>query len=263
MYHPLWSRLALKLVHAGTKYFDDNDWVALAILQDRGPKSSGELVDMAERVFAFVVTGWCDNPHWAQTGGIRWADAAWSDSRNTCSNAPACEVASELFLLTGKPEYLDWAVRIYEWTSLVLQREDGLYSDHILPSGDIDSTVWSYNQGAMIGAGVLLHEATGDTSYLDQSVATATASTAHYADVTTLPAELPAFVAIYVRNLLLLDNVRPDPSYRALADSYATWMWETRRDAVSGLCTPVSSGVNGTAPLVAIEAILAGSPPRP
>ena len=121
-----------------------------------------------------------------------------------------------------------------------MQGEDGLYSDHILPNGIIEPKVWSYNQGSMIGAGVLLHQATGDTSYLEQAVRTASASTVHYADVTTLSAELPAFAAIYFRNLLFLDAIRPDPTFRALAETYAATMWERRRDPVSGLSTPVS-----------------------
>jgi hypothetical protein len=263
VYHPFWSKVALKLVRAGTRYYDDNDWVALALLQQQHLQGGNDSVDLARRVFAFLLTGWCDKPDWAHPGGIRWADAAWSDSRNTCSNGPACEVASGLFLLTGEAECLDWAVRIYEWTRRVLKGEDGLYSDHILPNGIIEPKVWSYNQGSMIGAGVLLHQATGDTSYLEQAVRTASASTVHYADVTTLSAELPAFAAIYFRNLLFLDAIRPDPTFKALAETYAATMWERRRDPVSGLSTPVSSGVNGTAPLLAVEAMLAGSPPRP
>lgn len=260
---PVWSQLDRYLWHAGAAYFDDNEWVALALLQQYRLENEPRYIDLARRVFTFIVTGWCDSVGWAHPGGIRWADAAWSRTRNTCSNGPAAEVAAELYLATGEEHYLDWSVRIYNWARSILRGEDGLYRDHVAPDGAVQPAIWSYNQGSMIGAGVLLHEATAEDAYLEDACLTAAASLAHYGEVDALVREHAVFVAVYLRDLLILDEIRPDPRYRALAESYASNMWEQHRQASTGLYLPLSSGVNGTAPLVAIEALLAGSPPRP
>jgi len=262
VYRPLWSPIARRLSRVGTAYHDDNEWVALALLHQHRVTEDLRCVELAQRIFDFAVGGWCSNPDWSHPGGIRWADAAWSVGRNTCSNGPAAEVGAELFLITAERGHLDWAARIYHWVRGALLHEDGLYADQIRPDGHVEPVIWSYNQGSMIGAGVLLHEATGEEGYLDQAVLTASASLAHYADVDKLLGESSIFVAVFLRNLLLLDAVRPDPRYQALAESYAAAMWDRRRVPASGLFLPESSGVNGTAPLVAIEAMLAESQAR-
>lgn len=263
LYRPFWSAILRRLWRIGTTYYDDNEWVALALLERHRLDGEQGSLELARRIFAFVVASWCEIPGWSHPGGIRWADAKWSLARNTCSNGPAAEVGAELFLLTGEQDHLDWAERIYAWVYEALRRDDGLYVDQISPEGQLRTRIWSYNQGSMIGAGVLLYESTGDEAYLRQAARTAAASIAHYGRVEALLEEPAIFVTVYLRNLLLLDVVRPEPSYRALAVSYAEAMWERRRDARSGLFLPISGGVNSTAPLVALEAVLGGSPPRP
>jgi hypothetical protein len=263
VYWPLWSPIARRLWRVGAAYHDDNEWVALVLVQHYRLYGDQNCLELARRIFAFIVAGWSDIPGWSHPGGITWANAPWSLGRNTCSNGPGAELGAELFLLTGDRDQLEWAVRIYDWAYGALRRDDGLYCDQMRPDGQLLPTIWSYNQGSMIGAGVLLYESTGDEAYLDQATRTAAASVAHYGRLEVLIEEPAIFVTVYLRNLLLLDGLRPEPAYRDLAESYAVAMWEKRRYPSSGLFLPVSSGVNGTAPLVALEAMLAGSPPRP
>ena len=49
-------------------------------------------------------------------------------------------------------------------------------ADRIDPDGAVVEERWTYNQGAMVGAGLLLAEATGDPGYLAQATATAAAA---------------------------------------------------------------------------------------
>ena len=65
----------------------------------------------------------------------------------------------------------------------------------------------------------------------------------------------------YFRNLFILDQVAQDPAYRTEAESFAAYMWAQRQPA-TGLIDP-QYGVNGTAPMVEIYSLLAGSPPTP
>jgi hypothetical protein len=60
---------------------------------------------------------------------------------------------------------------------------------------------------------------------------------------------------------LLLNQVAPNGSYAAEATSFAATMW-AQRQAATGLIDP-QYGVNGTAPMVEIFALLARAPPTP
>jgi hypothetical protein len=110
-----------------------------------------------------------------------------------------------------------------------LEGPGGLFFDHISFDGKIDETTWSYNQGAMIGAGVLLAEATGDERPLAQAQEVAAAALAD-GRYRTDPAE---FTAIFFHDLALLDAARPRPEYREALEGYVDSRWRSR--AGSGL----------------------------
>jgi hypothetical protein len=151
-------------------------------------------------------------------------------------------------------------VRIYEWVWSTLRLESGLFADLITPDGTVDRTIWSYNQGSVIGAGVLLHQATGDATYLAQSRQVAEASLDRFDRPSALATQPPAFVAIYLRNLLLIAQSAPCDDYTTLAEGYAEHLWTRCLDRSTGLIAfRSSSSVNTTAPAIAVEAMLAGS----
>jgi predicted alpha-1,6-mannanase (GH76 family) len=262
VYRPRWRPVAHRHWQKATTYNDDNEWIALALLQQFNLTGERHCVALAARIFEYVTADWDREPKWSHPGGIRWANVPRGRGRHACSNGPAAAVGAALFLVTAQREQRDWAVRIYDWTRARLQREDGLYLDLIRPDGAVEGPIWSYNQGSMIGAGVLLHRATGDEAYLHDAIGTASAALERYADPETLLREPATFAAIFLRNLLLLDTDSPNERYRSFADAYSTAYWEGARDPSSGR-SPGRSGVNGIAPLVAIEALLAGSRPLP
>jgi predicted alpha-1,6-mannanase (GH76 family) len=162
-------------------------------------------------------------------------------------------------MATGDRAALEWSVRIYDWVRSALLTPDGLYLDQIAPDGTRRKEIWSYNQGTMIGAGVLLHRATGDESYLAQAAVTAGASLGRFS-LPVLLSQDAAFNAVFFRNLFLLDQVSPDPGYRRLARAYADEMWAGHRDSRTGLFRGGNSALNSSAPLVEIYALLAGAP---
>lgn len=246
----------------GATYFDDDDWVVLDLLYAYDLTAEPTFLQWAEETIAFVEAGWSSDGSLPCAGGVYWVDAASSRERNTTSTAPLAEAAAELYEITGQAGYLDWAEQAYSWVEDCLRSPTGLYYDHIDPDGTVDQTLWSYNQGSMIGAGVALYEATGQPSYLQAAETTAAAAVSHYGTGAQLVSQGPAFNAIYFRDLALLDQVSPDPAYSAEMTAYAAEMW-TGRDP-SGLIDP-SLGVNGTAPMVEIYSLLAGAAvlPRP
>ena len=108
---------------------------------------------------------------------------------------------------------------MYGWVRLCLAGPNGLYYDHLDSLGNVSTREWTYNQGAMIAAGVLLAGATGQRTYLDQAQATAKAALARYGG-SGYRGEPPIFVAIFFNDLSLLRQAAQLPSYRAALRNY-------------------------------------------
>jgi uncharacterized protein YyaL (SSP411 family) len=223
----------------GHKYYDDNIWLGLDLVELHRATGERRALDDAARVFAFVVGGWDDDPAHPAPGGIFWTQAPSNVTRdrNTVSNAPAAELALHLYALTGDRGYLDWAERTFAWVERTLRDPaDGLYWDHIRLDGGIERTKWSYNQGAMLGAAALFHRSTGDRAWLERARQIAEASLRFYGTDDRLWAQGLAFNAIFFHNLHLLaatldDDALCTPALRA----YAERVWARGRDAASGL----------------------------
>jgi hypothetical protein len=253
------SAVAPPLGPGGATYYDDNAWVGLDLVHAYEVTSDAAYLTMAQDEFNFVITGWDTNDTDGCPGGIYWEDVAGSQ-RNATANGANAELGAELSLLTHDATDLAWAQYMYGWTVDCLRTSSGLYDDHVEPNGIVDTTIWSYNQGVMVGAGVLLHQATGTASYLSQAEQTANAAVAYFGSGSPLDNQGTAFNAIYFRDLFLLSQVAPNSAYAAEATSFGATMWSQRQS--TGLFNP-QYGVNGTAPMVELYALLAGSPPAP
>ncbi len=254
------SAVAPPLGPGGSTYFDDNGWVGLDLIHAYHLTSNSTDLTLAQDEFNFATSGWDMSTTDGCPGGVFWEDVAGSQ-RNATANGANAELGLELSRLTGNTSDLTWATRMYQWAVTCLGTASGLYDDHVNSDGSVNTTIWSYNQGVMVGAGVLLYHATGTSTYLAQAEQTATAAVTYFGTGSTLVNQGPAFNAIYFRNLFLLDKVAPNAAYRSDAQSFASYMW-TQRQAGTGLIDP-QYGVNGTAPMIEIFSLLAGSPTSP
>lgn len=249
----------------GDRYFDDNAWLGLAMVRHADVLGDGEALALAGATFGFVASGWSTDPAARCPGGVRWRDVPGSRARHTCSTAPAIQLALALVSRGGGERLLDWAARAYAWQRTALLRDDGLYADRIATDGTVERTPWSYNQGAMIGAGVLLARATGDPAGLEHAVATAAAARRRYRP-DELARQPAAFNAVYFRNLALLDQGPGSPAgwWAEDAAEYVAGRWVQSRDPRTGLFTGRrGSPLNATAPMIEILALLAGAPGGP
>ncbi len=247
----------------GSTYYDDNGWSTLDLIDAYQLTGNPNDLTLAQNTFDFVVTGWDNSSTDPCPGGLFWEDVAGSQ-RSTTANAANAEAGLELYQLTQNSSDLSWAEQIYQWVDTCLETPTGLYNDHVNANGSVNTAMWSYNQGTMIGAGVLLYEITSNSSYLTAAERTAQASVSYFGTGATLQNQGPAFNAIYFRNLFVLGQIQPNSAYTAEAQAYASFMW-TQRDASTGLFLQngQTNGVNGTAPMVEIYSLLAGSVPRP
>ncbi len=252
------SAAAPPLGPGGSTYYDDNGWVGLDLIHAYHLTSNSTDLTLAQDEFNFAISGWDTSTSDGCPGGVFWEDVAGSQ-RNATANGANAELGLELSRLTGNTSDLTWATRMYQWVVTCLGTPSGLYDDHVNSDGSVNTTLWSYNQGVMVGAGVLLYHATRNGSYLTQAEQTASAAVAYFGTGSTLVNQGPAFNAIYFRNLFLLNKVAPNAAYSSEAQSFASYMW-TQRQAGTGLIDP-QYGVNGTAPMIEIYALLAGSPP--
>jgi len=221
------------LGRSGDLYYDDNNWIALDLVA--GYRLFGErtMLRRAEGVFRFLVSGWDTNTGDACPGGVFWGRPPLRQIRTTVSTANAALVALRLYKATDRRAYLVWAQRMYGWVSRCLAGGNGLYYDSLDSHGNVSTQEWTYNQGAMIAAGVLLAQATGQRSYLEQAQTSAKAALAHYR-ASGYEGEPPIFVAIFFGDLDLLQHAVPLPSYRTALLHYLRGHVALRTDGSFG-----------------------------
>jgi Glycosyl hydrolase family 76 len=205
---------------ARTRYFDDNAWVGLCFAQLHLQTGDEAFLRSARDVLSFVRQG--EHPD----GGVRWVEGR--DSRNTCSTAPASELALRIHLADGDPDALAFARRNLLWLDRTLLLPSGLYADRI-DGTQVDTTVWSYNQGAAAGASALLHRATSEPEALRRANEIARATLERF-DPPQLWRHPPVFNAISFRNLLALDATRPVTGVRRTLRDYLSRVWSEARD---------------------------------
>ena len=246
----------------GERFNDDNEWIGIELLRLYHLNHLPGLLSAASGLLTMVTNQWDTNPAVKCPGGVPWQNIAINGDRNTVSNATAAELGAQLYLTTGDAADLQWAVQMYNWVRGCLSNPNGLYDDHVDGGGNIDQTEWTYNQGTMIGAGVMLYQATHNSAYLAQAEATAQAGLSIY-----VPAELAVqpvgFDAIYIRNLLLLGGVSGDPRYQRFAQWFANDEWYNVRDPKSGLFLADPDGQTqllDQAAMVQVYALLAEPP---
>jgi glycosyl hydrolase family 76 len=245
----------------GTKYYDDNAWVGIELARIYEQNHEAAVLGGAEGIMAFEMAGWDTQPGIACPGGIPFSNSAEGIERNTVTNAPTAELGLQLYRLTGNAQYLQFAEMAYEWVRACLIQPNGLFADHIGLRGKVEPTEWSYNQGAMIGAGVMLYQATGNSAYLYQARQTAKAAIGYYSSE-RLGQENPFFVSVYFRNMLYLDSVTHDPPGTKLVQGYVNYAWEHLRlsDDVFVFGSPATAQLLVQAAIAQDYALLSSSP---
>ncbi|HWK17392.1 MAG TPA: glycoside hydrolase family 76 protein [Solirubrobacteraceae bacterium] len=236
----------------GDRYYDDNAWVGLALVQLERLRPGMGRLDRAAEVFGFAVSGWDTNPDAPSAGGVFWVEQVRglglrNHDRNTVSTAPNAQLGLHLAELgAGDPAGGEWSVSPEEMVAWVNRALDasrdtpapgtGLFFDKLRGDGTLDDTLWSYNQGSMIGANVLLArgaESEQRARFLARAEAIARGALTHYAGV-GYERQGPAFNAIFFRNLLLLHAASGDEALRAAIiaamRAYADDAWAGRRN---------------------------------
>jgi Glycosyl hydrolase family 76 len=244
----------------GDMYYDDNEWIGLELLRRFSATHDRTLLRRSRDILRLVIHGW-DRTARTCPGGVKWTPVQRFYQRGTVTNGPGAQLAAAIYEATGDRRALAWAKRMYAWAErCMLDPQAGLYQDHFRADGSRDATIWSYNQGSMIGAAVALYRATGDRAYLD-TAATRSARALDYFEDSRLPSEPPYFLAIYFRNLLAYERVTGGTSFRTQLERYADQAWNQSRHHPAGNLDSKEreERLLRQAGMVEIYALLAGS----
>jgi len=226
-------------------YYDDEGWWALAWIDVYDLTRDPRYLMMAKSIFADMDQAWD-----GKCGGGIW----WSKDRkykNAIANELFLSVAAHLANRTKGAErkrYLSWGYREWRWfVSTGMINSNNLINDGLAEGssggtrGDCvnnQRTVWSYNQGVVLGGLAELSIARHDPSLLVAAQGIAMAAITELVDskgVLHDPCEPKCgadgvqFKGIFIRNLVLLDQRQPQTVYRSFVNANADSIWNHAR----------------------------------
>ncbi|WP_329139408.1 glycoside hydrolase family 76 protein [Streptomyces sp. NBC_01476] len=240
------SYLPAPLGTGGDLFFDDNAVAGLSFLTQYRAAGDRTMLARARAAFATDTRAWDDDPAKACPGGMHWVESGANTIRAANVTGLFAQLSAGLYQITRQPAYLGWAQRAYDWNRDCLRQSAGLYQNDRDDNGSVNTTLWTYNSGAMIGTATELYRATGDRRYLDQAVEDANGALAYWTADDRLYNQPAVFNSFLFQDLLLLDSQHHDPRYRAVFSAYAERLWADNRDPATGLFRFQAS--NGGAP---------------
>lgn len=164
----VWQAVKKRNQGVTNDFYDDMEWMALALLRLERHLDSPELFHDVQTLWNDIQTGWNDE----QGGGIAWRKSQ-RGYKNAPANAPAVILACRMYARSADPDDLACARRIYAWLDQhLVDPQTDLVWDGVNRRGDgaIDKTwMFTYNQGLRIGAALELHKATGEAQFLDDA----------------------------------------------------------------------------------------------
>ncbi len=217
------------------RFYDDNVWLAIDFCESYLLTKEEDYLKKSIGTWKFVISGWDEQ----LGGGIYWCEQK-KHSKNTCSNAPGSVLAFKLYEATKDTAYLNWGIRIYNWTKTNLQDpEDFLYFDNKNLSGKVERRKYTYNSGQMLQASALLYKLTGEKIYLDEAQLIAKSVINHFTEEFTTPEGKKIrlfrnsgnwFNAILFRGYVELYHLDKNPEYIQLFADNMDHLWTNVRD---------------------------------
>ena len=193
------------------RYYDDNAWMALALLETSDLTGERKYLDRAASTLRFVLSGEDDS----LGGGIYWRENP-RRTKNTCANAPAVVAALRLFQATHDQRHLADAERLYAWVKSNLQDPaDGLYWDNIRPSGHVDRRKFSYNAALMVRANCLFYVVKHNSKSLAEAERIAQSAASHWIDPKSgAVRDAGRFAHMLLEALLAFDQLSDRPRWQ-------------------------------------------------
>eukprot|EP01113_Clastostelium_recurvatum_P022464 TRINITY_DN2682_c0_g1_i2.p1 TRINITY_DN2682_c0_g1~~TRINITY_DN2682_c0_g1_i2.p1 ORF type:complete len:358 (-),score=28.40 TRINITY_DN2682_c0_g1_i2:87-1097(-) len=235
-YNNIVSDMYTKNQNFTTEGYDDEGWWGLAWLECYALTNQKNYLALAESVYSDLVKAWDTTCG----GGVWW------DRRRTYKNAITNELflsmSTKLYLATKNTTYLSWAQQEWKWfegSSMINAQyliNDGIVTSTCKNNGQ---TVWTYNQGVVLGGLVDLYEVTRDNSFL---VAASRIANATISSMVTSKGILQEgceprncdgdqiqFKGIFMRNLGYLYKATSNSYYGTFIQKNADSIWSADR----------------------------------
>jgi predicted alpha-1,6-mannanase (GH76 family) len=220
-------------------FYDDDLWWALAWINAYDLTSRPVYLSLAKGIFDIVAQGWGTN---CSNGGIYWND------QKQYVNA----IANELFFSTAAhlanrtkdaTHYTKWAQTSLNWfLASGMRNEQGTINDGLNATtcANNNGTVWSYNQGVLLGGLVELNRVSPDSSLLSLASDVAIAALEELSDDDRViqdvcdqdgscGADGTQFKGIFMRNLSELWKETRDKQFEEAIKINAKSIWENDR----------------------------------
>lgn len=209
--------------------YDDMMWWVIALARAYEITGNKLYLDKAEAGFTRVWNGSYD----PVKGGMFW-DFKHS-GKNACINYPTVVAAMRLHKITKDEVYLTKAKSIYSWSrDNLFDISKGRVADHKIGDNNAGFEDYTYNQGTLIGAAVMLYKTTNLANYLEDAKLAANYTKSIMSDGNgILPAEgdwneQGVLKAIFARYLSELVKVYPGGDYAKWAVFNANSAWNNR-----------------------------------
>jgi predicted alpha-1,6-mannanase (GH76 family) len=143
-------------------YYDDESWMALALIHAYDLTGDRAYLDRAVALYADITAAWDATS--AHPGGIWWNRP--HTQKATASNGGPVIIGARLTARTGDPAHLAFARQVYAfWRANMTNATTYETYDHMSPDGTIGKGRLTYNEGIMSGAALALHAATGEAQF--------------------------------------------------------------------------------------------------
>lgn len=212
-------------------YYDDEGWWALAWLKIYDLTKQRQYLQTAIDIFDDMSSGWGGT-----CGGLWWNKQ--HSYKGAIENALFLTVAAQLAnRASNKAYYLCWALKEWDWF-----KRTGMINAHYNINNGINlvtcrtdnGTVWSYNQGVILGGLLELYRAAPDKTYLIMAERIALAGIKFLSDSSGIlhdpcepncGADGPQFKGIFMRNLQKLQFAIPNDRVKVFINRNANSIW--------------------------------------
>ena len=161
------AQLARGYIQTGTTYYDDEAWMAMALIRSWKVTKNTAYLQTAKALLLDIMKAEVKSPS-GETLGVRWSSQ--SNGVATASSMGAVITAVMLYKITHDESFILFAQRVYQsWKESMLDPITYQVADFQNADGSKEWRLYTYDQGLMIGAAIELFTVTKDKNLLEDA----------------------------------------------------------------------------------------------